>query len=315
MEAHGTGTPVGDPIEARAIANVLAAGRPPGEPLLVGSVKANIGHLEPASGVAGLLKAVLVLEQRMVPPNLHFEEPNPRLPLDRVSVPTALAPLPTLPEGRTPLVGVNSFGFGGANVHALLTAAPAAADESREQSADNGPYLFPFSARSPGALTEYAAAYAKFIDDARCDAEFARTVRRLCARQNASPAAPRTRRRFARRSARATARRRARPGASHQCRAEDRVRFQRPGSAVVGDGTRTFRARKNRPRILGTLRRHLPRARRPEPARRTSRGRSVVAPQSHRHRPARALRAARRPRGIVARVGHRARRRRRSQRR
>ncbi|MEP6956053.1 MAG: type I polyketide synthase, partial [Chthoniobacterales bacterium] len=163
LEAHGTGTPVGDPIEARAIANVLGAGRAPNERLLVGSVKTNIGHLEPASGVAGLIKAILVLEHRAVPPSLHFEEPNPRLPLDRLSVPTALTPLPVLDAARTPLVGVNSFGFGGANVHALLTPAPPVPEEVSNVT-DDEPRLFVLSARSPEALAEYATAYAGFID-------------------------------------------------------------------------------------------------------------------------------------------------------
>ena len=88
VEAHGTGTPVGDPIEARALAAVLA-GEARSERLLIGSVKTNIGHLESASGLAGLIKAVLVLEHRAIPPNLHFVTPNPQLPFDRVAVPTA----------------------------------------------------------------------------------------------------------------------------------------------------------------------------------------------------------------------------------
>ena len=106
VEAHGTGTQVGDPIEARALAAVLGEGRPAGERLLLGSVKTNLGHLEPASGLAGLIKAVLVIEHREVPPNLHFTTPHPLLPLDRVTVPTTLTPLP-IREGCTALVAVN----------------------------------------------------------------------------------------------------------------------------------------------------------------------------------------------------------------
>src|SRR5262249_42038763 len=157
---HGTGTPVGDPIEARALAAVLSDGRATDEPLLIGSVKTNVGHLEPASGLAGLIKAVLVLEHRAVPPSLHFEKPNPRLPLDRVRVPDPLTPLPCA-EGRTPLVGVNSFGFGGSNAHALL--APAPRPEEPPVATANEPCLFPLSARSPGALTEYAGAFAQCL--------------------------------------------------------------------------------------------------------------------------------------------------------
>ena len=160
VEAHGTGTTVGDRIEVRALASVLAKDRAPNERLLVGSVKTNIGHLEPASGLAGLIKAVLVLEHRAVPPSLHFESPNPRLPLDRIIVPTTLTSLPSR-DGRTPHVGVNSFGFGGSNAHALLAPAPAlsAAVESVDE-----PCIFPLSARSAAALGDYAEAFSRFID-------------------------------------------------------------------------------------------------------------------------------------------------------
>jgi len=159
VEAHGTGTPVGDPIEARAIAAVLADGRGPNERLLIGSVKTNIGHLESASGMAGLIKAVLVLEQRAIPPNLHFTTPNPLVPMERLQIPTAVMPLPSN-NGTAPLVAVNSFGFGGSNAHALLAPAPAAspAIESGEE-----PLIFPLSARSSEALRDYAGAFAKLI--------------------------------------------------------------------------------------------------------------------------------------------------------
>lgn len=160
VEAHGTGTTVGDRIEVRALAAVLAKDRAPNERLLVGSVKTNVGHLEPASGLAGLIKAVLVLEQRAVPPSLHFESPNPRLPLDRIIVPTMLTSLPTR-DGRTPHVGVNSFGFGGSNAHALLAPAPALSSVPEPV---NEPCIFPLSARCTAALGDYADAFAQFID-------------------------------------------------------------------------------------------------------------------------------------------------------
>ncbi len=159
VEAHGTGTPVGDPVEARALAAVLSDGRAPGERLLVGSVKTNIGHLESASGLAGLIKAVLALEHHAIPANLHFTTPNPLLPLDQIEIPVALTRLPERP-GRTPLVAVNSFGFGGTNAHALLApppglvSVPAIADQ---------PCIFPISARSPAALVQYAESFAQLI--------------------------------------------------------------------------------------------------------------------------------------------------------
>ena len=159
VEAHGTGTPVGDPIEARAIAAVLADGRGPNERLLIGSVKTNIGHLEPASGVAGLIKAVLVLEQRAIPPNLHFTAPNPLVPMERLEIPTVVTPLPSN-NGSAPLVAVNSFGFGGSNAHALLAQATIA---SPAVEGGDEPLIFPLSARSPGALRDYAGAFAQLI--------------------------------------------------------------------------------------------------------------------------------------------------------
>src|SRR6267154_617704 len=125
VEAHGTGTAVGDPIEAHALAAALCEGRSPEAPLLIGSVKTNLGHLETAAGVAGLVKALLVLKHGRIPPSLHFETPNPNIDFAalKLRVPVALEPFPD--TGGARVVGVNSFGFGGANAHVLLTEAPA----------------------------------------------------------------------------------------------------------------------------------------------------------------------------------------------
>ena len=119
VEAHGTGTPVGDPIETRALAEALARHRPPGEPLLIGSVKGNVGHLETASGVAGLVKALHCISHRLVPAQVGLQAPNPHIPLREwnLEVPTTKRPLRD--AGRI-VVGVNSFGFGGANAHVIL---------------------------------------------------------------------------------------------------------------------------------------------------------------------------------------------------
>ena len=119
-EAHGTGTPVGDPIEARAIGTVLREGRDGHPDCLMGSIKTNIGHTEAAAGVAGLIKAALVMNHRQVPPHLHLKEVNPAISLDelRLSVPVAPAALPD--EGEL-FACVNSFGFGGANAHVVLS--------------------------------------------------------------------------------------------------------------------------------------------------------------------------------------------------
>ncbi|TWP53885.1 amino acid adenylation domain-containing protein [Lentzea tibetensis] len=159
VEAHGTGTPVGDPIEAAALAGVLGAGRAADRPVLVGSVKTNIGHLEAAAGIAGLIKAVLAVRHRQVPANLHFDEPNPGIDFGGLGlcVPTATTPWPEhLP---TAVASVNSFGFGGTNANVVLAEAPVTTASS-PAAAGNGPALLTFSARSETALRRLAAAYA-----------------------------------------------------------------------------------------------------------------------------------------------------------
>ncbi len=118
LEAHGTGTAVGDPLEANALAKVL--GRPRKKSLPIGSAKTNLGHLETASGMAGLLKVILSLKNRAIPPSLHFETPNPNIDFeaDNLSVVTSLTPLKG--KKKPLLMGVNSFGFGGANAHVIV---------------------------------------------------------------------------------------------------------------------------------------------------------------------------------------------------
>ncbi len=120
VETHGTGTALGDPIEASALGAVLTAGREQDAPdLVVGSVKANIGHLEGAAGIAGLIKAALCLSHRRIPPNPHFEIPNPHIDLEglRLRVPRENEPWP---QNARPLAGVSAFGWGGTNVHIVL---------------------------------------------------------------------------------------------------------------------------------------------------------------------------------------------------
>ncbi len=144
VEAHGTGTALGDVIEAEAIS---AAMRPKGgDVCLVGSVKSNLGHLEAAAGVAGLIKTALALEHGALPASLHFETPNPRIDFDALAL-RVVAERTPWPEARPRIAGVSSFGFGGTNVHTILEAAPA-----HEVTDRAGPYVLPLSARSPEAL-------------------------------------------------------------------------------------------------------------------------------------------------------------------
>ncbi|WP_338848936.1 amino acid adenylation domain-containing protein [Massilia sp. W12] len=126
IEAHGTSTPVGDPIEANALGQILADGRQPGSACYIGSVKTNIGHTEAAAGVAGLIKTTLALKHKLIPPHINLREVNPKLNLD--DQPFDIPRQPTAwPEHEGPArAGVNSFGFGGTNAHVLLEEAPAA---------------------------------------------------------------------------------------------------------------------------------------------------------------------------------------------
>jgi myxalamid-type polyketide synthase MxaE and MxaD len=172
VEAHGTGTLLGDPIEAKALGAVLALGRPPNRPCLLGSVKTNLGHLEAAAGIAGLIKVALALHHRELPPSLHFEEPNPHIPFDQLPlrVNTALCPWPAPPDTAL-LAGVSSFGFGGTNVHVVVQGAPQsdsgmhAADRENGNREATSTYLLPLSARSAPALQTLARSYHDFLID------------------------------------------------------------------------------------------------------------------------------------------------------
>ena len=171
VEAHGTGTSVGDPIETTALGNVLSLGRPDGESCLIGSVKPNIGHLESASGIAGLIKAALVVDRDTVPPNRNFETPNPNIPFGKLQlkVATRLQPLPR-PNGASPAVAVNSFGFGGTNAHAVLEPSPPRPScHGPKRDNANRPLVLPISARDDVSLRDYAKAYRKSLEDESLD--------------------------------------------------------------------------------------------------------------------------------------------------
>ncbi|MER7702075.1 amino acid adenylation domain-containing protein [Kitasatospora sp. NPDC097605] len=168
VEAHGTSTPVGDPIEANALARALAVGRRPGDACYVGSVKTNIGHTESASGLAGLIKSALALKHRTIPPHINLETLNPAI--DPATLPYGIPTEPTpWPAHDGPArAGVNSFGFGGTNAHVLLEAAPEsapAADADAEAAHTTEPAaadlpawtVLPLTAREAAALPELAA--------------------------------------------------------------------------------------------------------------------------------------------------------------
>ena len=160
IEAHGTGTLLGDPIEARALGAVLADGRPSDERCWVGSAKTNLGHLEAAAGVAGTIKVALALEHGVIPPSLHFYEPNPHIPFADLPI-AVVSKLTPWPAGRpTRLAGVSSFGFGGTNAHLVLEAArPLVGPDLPATSMENpAAVLLPISAQTGSALAASARA-------------------------------------------------------------------------------------------------------------------------------------------------------------
>ena len=151
IEAHGTGTVLGDPIEIESLAAVLGVGRYPGHPLLVGSVKTNIGHTEAAAGVAGLIKTVLALHHREIPPSLHFSTPNPLIAWDEfpyLRVPTDATPWAAQNGPRT--AGVSAFGFSGTNAHVVVEEAPAVA--SQASTIERPLHVLALSAKTDAAL-------------------------------------------------------------------------------------------------------------------------------------------------------------------
>ncbi len=157
VEAHGTGTLLGDPIEAAALGRVLAPGRVEGAPCRIGSVKANIGHLEAAAGVAGVIKVALALRHHAIPPSLHFRDPNPRIAFEGLGLEVARDRSAWPAHAAPRIAGVSSFGFGGTNAHLVLESFDAAPVGVVE--APGSARILPISARSPEALRALARSY------------------------------------------------------------------------------------------------------------------------------------------------------------
>ncbi|RYD18543.1 MAG: type I polyketide synthase, partial [Verrucomicrobiaceae bacterium] len=163
VEAHGTGTAVGDPIEATALAEALCVDRE--DVLPIGSVKTNLGHLETAAGIVGLVKAMLVLRQGQIPPSLHFENPSPHIDMQalKLRVPVTMEPFPD--KGGRRIAGVNSFGFGGANAHVIVASAPEVPAVSGRDFPLNRSWPIMISARSEDALKATAARLGDWIEE------------------------------------------------------------------------------------------------------------------------------------------------------
>lgn len=166
VETHGTGTALGDPIEVDALVEVLGEPRESGSRCALGAVKTNIGHLEAAAGIAGLIKTILVLRHRSVPANLHFTTLNPRIRLTGTPLTIPAEPLPWTESDGPRVAGISSFGMSGTNAHVIVEEAPS--DNGQQPieatAADQGPAVVPLSARSPEALTELARAYLRRFD-------------------------------------------------------------------------------------------------------------------------------------------------------
>nr|WP_063779214.1 type I polyketide synthase [Kibdelosporangium sp. MJ126-NF4]CTQ96553.1 Malonyl CoA-acyl carrier protein transacylase (EC 2.3.1.39) [Kibdelosporangium sp. MJ126-NF4] len=181
VEAHGTGTFLGDPIETSALVAVLGEGRPERRPLLVGSVKSNLGHLEGAAGIAGLIKVVLSLWHSRIPPSLNFATPNPHIDFDAgpLRVVTETTEWPRYPGVAR--AGVSSFGFGGTNAHVVLEEFTGAADTDFPA---QGPEIVTVSGNSTTRLRARARAVADWLDE---DSELATIAAALAHAESGGP--------------------------------------------------------------------------------------------------------------------------------
>ncbi|WP_431784116.1 amino acid adenylation domain-containing protein [Streptomyces chumphonensis] len=177
IEAHGTGTPLGDPIEITALARAMGPSAGGGSSCAIGSVKSNVGHLAEAAGITGLIKAVLQLRHRELAPSLHFERPNPRLDLDSGPFHVVTGPTEWKTDAVPRRIGVSSFGMGGTNAHAVLEEAPTV-PPARPLTRDL--YLLPLSARTPRALESATDELATALDGeaGRAPADAATTLQR-----------------------------------------------------------------------------------------------------------------------------------------
>ncbi|MBW4505569.1 MAG: aminotransferase class III-fold pyridoxal phosphate-dependent enzyme [Scytonematopsis contorta HA4267-MV1] len=160
IEAHGTGTALGDPIEVRALASVFGEKRE--RPLLIGSLKTNIGHLESAAGVAGLLKVVLCLQHKQIPPHLHFNQPNPHIDWSDIPVSVVTKLTDWTSNGKPRIAGVSSFGASGTNAHMIVSEAPS--QQPKPSVTERPLHILTLSAQTQPSLLELASKYQQYLN-------------------------------------------------------------------------------------------------------------------------------------------------------
>ena len=163
LEAHGTGTELGDPIEMNAASTALAGSRDASNPLLVGSVKTNIGHLEAAAGMAGLIKVLLAMQNDCIPGQLNFETPNPHIPWDKIPVKVLTEATPW-PQAERRIAGVSAFGMSGTNAHIVIEAPKA--KPRQEKTTPVASQIVTLSAKNEEALYELADEYSSYLNQA-----------------------------------------------------------------------------------------------------------------------------------------------------
>ena len=186
VETHGTGTLLGDPIEARALGTVLGRGRSEDSPLLIGAVKTNIGHTEAAAGIAGFIKAVMAVQRGEIPPNQRFESPNPHIPFADMRLKVVDTQTAWPDTGHPRRAGVSSFGFGGTNAHVVIEQGQEVAP-ARQADPDGGVSTLVVSGRSAARVAASASALAEWMDGAGAQVALADVAHTLNHHRSAQP--------------------------------------------------------------------------------------------------------------------------------
>ncbi|MCP5052907.1 MAG: acyltransferase domain-containing protein, partial [bacterium] len=163
IETHGSGTPLGDPIEIGAIAEIYGREHTPENPIRVGSVKTNLAHLEGAAGAAGLIKTVLSLQRETIPPHLNMTTPNPLIDWDRIPVKVNTGLTPWKRNAKPRRAGVSGFGFSGSNAHIILEEPPVPKPRDIDETPDSSLHILNFSAKKENALTQLAQSYRRYL--------------------------------------------------------------------------------------------------------------------------------------------------------